>query len=675
MSRHLTEYDREQVSQSIKHSRLIEASRKLARIVKHVDPEPKVKAARTRIEKSLSHWLRHHGGEAFSSKWSPDHIRVLGKIETAINSGGLFALAMPRGHGKTTILKWITLYVLLTGRRKYVVIVAATAELAQVIIEFCRQQIIESDTLHEHYPHVTTYARATGGKAIKAIYQLRADGKTSGIKWSKTTLVLPEVTSTDGEGYPSNGAILEGHGLTGAIRGKWRDTKTGKVLRPDFVIADDPQSRESSESSSQCAMRERIITGDVLGLAGPRKKIAAVMPCTIIRRGDLADRFLDHSVHPEWQGEICQLVKKWPDAQDTLWKQYTEIYREDGGMAKATDFYLANRAKMDAGAEVSWEERIRDGEVSAIQTAENLLLETGPQFWAEYQNEPLSLSAGQYEITPELVIAHTINLPRLQLPPTSTVFVGHIDINRTGLHWAVAGFDQSMTGHCPAYGRWPSHGDLWPKNAQELVRKQAIFRGLKDLCDRISQTVFLRDGKQVRLGLLLVDRGYEPDVVHKFAAVSVYPFRVLPARGYAAQQYFPRKNMLIGRPMEGCHVTKSDNGPFLAFNADMWRETAQRAFLPEAGAHGGFTIYHSASDREHSDFAEHVAAEKLTNKYETDKGTRWEWSHQPGAAWDWGDAVTGCWVAAAASGLSPSGMKIVRRVYQEKRKAKVLVEE
>ena len=304
--------------------------RRKSRIVRHADPGPRAKAERTRLEKDLGAWLRHHGGKAFSAPWSPDHLRVIEKAAIAIRRGGLFAVAMPRGQGKSTILKWLTLYVLLTGRRKYVVIVAATAELAQGIIEFCRQQIMESESLHAHYPHVTEYARRTDGKAIKAKFQLRADGKASGIMWSKTTLVFPEVLSpATGKPYASNGAILEAHGLTGAIRGKWRDTKTGKVLRPDFVILDDPQDRSSAESPSQCAMRERIITGDVLGLAGPDKRIAAVMPCTIIRKGDLADRFLDHKQHPEWQGETFRLVNKWPDAQDTLWAEYAVIYRED----------------------------------------------------------------------------------------------------------------------------------------------------------------------------------------------------------------------------------------------------------------------------------------------------------------------------------------------------------
>jgi len=69
-------------------------------------------------------------------------------------------------------------------------------------------------------------------------------------------------------------------------------------------------------------------------------------------------------------------------------------------------------------------------------------------------------------------------------------------------------------------------------------------------------------------------------------------------------------------------------------------------------------------------FADQVVAEKLTNKYQTPDGMRWEFNHAPGSQWDWGDALTGCWVAAAVMGLSASGEPVVRKsrrkVYSQK---------
>jgi hypothetical protein len=268
-----------------------------------------------------------------------------------------------------------------------------------------------------------------------------------------------------------------------------------------------------------------------------------------------------------------------------------------------------------------------------------------------------------------MVIAHTVTLPRLHLPHNTTVFVGHCDINRSGLHWCLSAFDQAMTGHAVAYGKWPQHGDLWPENATEQVRQQSIYTGLKGLCDTLARTIFTGP---VRLGLLLIDLGYERDVVHRFCNQARYSFRVLPSGGRASHKYYVRKVNLVGRPFEGCHVEKATSGAghYMVFNADQWRETSQRAFLSAPGAPGGYTLHAVEDPRQHRDFANQVVAEKLHAKgLNSQSEMRWEWRHAPGNAWDWGDALTGCWVAAAASGLSASGTPMIRKKYVEKRKA------
>jgi hypothetical protein len=56
----------------------------------------------------------------------------------------------------------------------------------------------------------------------------------------------------------------------------------GQTVRPSLVVLDDPQTDESARSLSQCASRESILAGAVLGLAGPGKKISGIIPCTVI---------------------------------------------------------------------------------------------------------------------------------------------------------------------------------------------------------------------------------------------------------------------------------------------------------------------------------------------------------------------------------------------------------
>jgi hypothetical protein len=47
-----------------------------------------------------------------------------------------------------------------------------------------------------------------------------------------------------------------------------------RVECPALVLSDDPQTMESAWSKSQSERREMTLVGDVLGMAGPGKKIA-----------------------------------------------------------------------------------------------------------------------------------------------------------------------------------------------------------------------------------------------------------------------------------------------------------------------------------------------------------------------------------------------------------------
>ena len=118
------------------------------------------------------------------------------------------------------------MYAMLPGRRKFIVFVAAAGELSLESLEFIKLQLTENNRIERDYPHVASYAIATGGKAIKANYQLRSDGRPSGIEWSKSSIVLPSVVDEKGKDYRSNGAVFECYGITGSIRGRTR-TKSG----------------------------------------------------------------------------------------------------------------------------------------------------------------------------------------------------------------------------------------------------------------------------------------------------------------------------------------------------------------------------------------------------------------------------------------------------------------
>jgi hypothetical protein len=617
-------------------------ARRIARVVIHEDPPPAIIRKRKRLEKSLKDWIVFFGGDAFDSPFSGDQEEELARTDDVIKTGGLYCRAAPRGDGKTTRFKWGMVYAVLTGRRKYMAIIAATGELAIELIEFVRMQLQESDLLHKYYPHVTTYVRATDGKAIKARYQLRRDMKPSGIRWGKSILILPKAIDENGNGYPSNGAIIEGRGLTGAIRGLWKDGENGRVLRPDFVMIDDPQTRESAESDSQCNMRERVITGDVLGLAGPKKRIAAVMACTVVREGDTAHRFLDRELHPEWRGKLTQMVNAWPDAQETLWVEYATIYKDEGE-EQATGFYRANRKAMDAGHAVSWEHRVRDGELSALQTAENLLLETGDQFHAEYQNDPKPVGVTLYTLTPKTIMARADNdRKRGQVPEWSTVTLAATDINPSyGLTTVIAVFGSDQRAAVVWYA---VHKTSIDDNTPDAQKKAAIMAALQD------------HGKELaalpcRPDRWIIDGGGSPkDTVITFCDNSVRTtgLNAVTAFGRAWRQFRPKKK---DRKYEEIFIrSETRHKQWAIFNADYWREIAQKSWLGAIGAPGSCDL-HAGN---HRPFAEQICREPLKGKSEVAGVWVYIWDTLSGAH-DYGDCMTMLFALASIEGIGTGG--------------------
>ncbi len=147
-------------------------------------------------------------------------------------------------------------------------------------------------------------------------------GKRTQIGWTAKEVVLPTI-----EGSSASGAIIKVAGLTGRIRGMKFKRPDGRTVRPSLVYSMTRKRMRALVRSSQCANRESILAGAVLGLAGPGKKISGIMPCTVIRPGDMADNIFDRNRHPEWNGERTKMVYAFPK-NELLWERYAEIRAE-----------------------------------------------------------------------------------------------------------------------------------------------------------------------------------------------------------------------------------------------------------------------------------------------------------------------------------------------------------
>jgi len=235
--------------------------------------------------------------QTFYLPWSPDHLKVIAKIERAVLHGGLFAMAMPRAAGKSTLVETGCLWAVLYGHREFVCLIGSDEGHAMDMLDSIKMELDGNELLLADFPEVAFPIQALDGIANRCKGQLY-QGERTHISWTAREVVLPTIA-----GSPASGAIIKSAGITGRIRGMKFKRADGMTVRPALVVLDDPQTDESARSLSQCATRESILAGAVLGMAGPGKKISGIMPCTVIRPGDMADNILDRDKHPEWNGE------------------------------------------------------------------------------------------------------------------------------------------------------------------------------------------------------------------------------------------------------------------------------------------------------------------------------------------------------------------------------------
>ena len=637
-----------------------QSGRDIAPLPPVVDPE-----RRARCAESLLDFCRTYFPETFYLPWSEDHLKVISKIETAVRKGGLFAVAMPRGEGKTTICERAAIWALVYGYRKFVVIIGASEDAAQELVDTIKSELEQNDLLFDDFPEVCYPIRRLDGINNRASGQL-LNGQRTHISWSGAEIVFPTV-----EGSPSSGAVLHAVGMTGRIRGQKRKAQ-GRDIRPDMVLVDDPQTRESAESPEQCRKRMRTIKGDILGLAGPGKKISGVMPCTVIHPDDVADQVLDRDKNPEWNGERLPLLRAFPTNME-LWHKYHEIsvdsYRRYDDNRDATEFYRDHREEMDAGAVSSWPERFEPDELSGIQYAMNLYFRGRDEFFAEFQNTPVPEENDTVDrITVDQVLAHLNHRERATVPVHATQLVMYIDVQKDLLYFVICAFAEDFTCWVVDYGAFPdqkrrhfaladahpTYGELFPGAGLE----GAIYNALHALTDDYLVRDFRRDdGTEMRIGRCIIDSGWgrSTDSVYRAARESVHAAVILPSKGVgitAAQRPITeyRKNIgdKIGFNWWIPAARRKRSARLLEYDTNFWKSFFRERLCTAMGDPGSFSLW--GSDEElHRMMAEHLSSESSTPT--AGRGRKVDiWKLTPGRENHFLDGVVGCMVGASLAG-------------------------
>lgn len=284
-------------------------------------PPPKDLARRARADADFRFFCETYFSQIFTLAWSDDHLRVIAMVEQVVLHHQTFAIAMPRASGKTSICMIAVIWALLTGRHPFVFLVASTAEYALGMLNNIKSHLASNELLLEDYPEAIYPIRCIEGEARRCTGQ-RYYGRLTHIGWKSDEIVMATIP-----GSRCSGAIVRVAGITGNIRGAMFVRPNGQSVRPSLAIIDDPQTDQSARSLSQTHERLAVINGAIAGLAGPGKRVAMIMPCTVIRAGDLADQVLDRERNPLWQGERTKLIYRLP-TNEKLWERYATLRAE-----------------------------------------------------------------------------------------------------------------------------------------------------------------------------------------------------------------------------------------------------------------------------------------------------------------------------------------------------------
>lgn len=654
-------------------------SRQTSEDIRDIGPPPAVQNPRRRRQamRSLECFLMSYFRAAFPLRFSDDHRTAIKLLESVCDNGGLYAFGMPRGFGKTTICTRAALWALLTGRRRSVAIIGATEGKARKILENIKKAVCWNRALYADFPNELHGLPQLNGQNKRAAGQICKGAHTL------PSLMTSRIVFPTADHNPISGVIVSTCGITGDIRGLVHDRLDGTVIRPDLVILDDPQTKESAQSALQTNTREETIYADVLGLAGPGQEIAAIMPCTVIHKDDLADRML---TNPQWQSTRGKMLYRMPDNLP-LWDENIQIRNEglrvQQSRAAGDRHYLANRAAMDVGGQVGWPERKSEkrgerGDISALQHAMYLYYQNPKAFAAEYQNEPIDESASADAPTFRGLADKLTRLPRGFAPSWAHWLTIGIDTQLRYLVYVVLASAPGFTSCVIDYGAWPGQSRAYfdRNNAHPTLQTEcpnstqyagALFHGLQGLTSSLLSRQWQQDGRGVlSISKAIIDSGGHEnagEVVFNFCRQSPFAAVLMPSKGVGIgakarpMRDWPKpkdnreqmgQDWLIKLP-ENHRAVKH-----VRIDVNSWKTFMAARAAAAAGETGRLEIFGERPEQ-HQMFFDHLAGESPTATFGQGRHL-WEWTSIPNRENDYLDALVMAGVGASMCGAALKDM-------------------
>ncbi len=608
-----------------------------------------------------------------SKRWAKFHLEAFEKLQRSILVGGVFAIEIPRGSGKSAMIKSAIIWAGMYGHCHFCVVVCAAQGLAVNFLRSIKKQIRGSKRLFEDFPEVCHCIRKLENKAAKCNGQT-LDGVRTASEWGFAHIVFPTVLDYKSSGFKVVTSGITGSGLRGLVDAK----EDGDEERVDLVAVDDFQTRGSARSVKQTTTRLDILRGDIQGMAGPGEKMSVFAAVTAIEPNDGAEQLI---ADPHWQGMRHGLLTQLPRNME-LWKQYKAI-QEDSlnrglGIGPENEFYADNREQLDDGCEATWPDRFNpETELSAIQSAMNLYFLVGAKaFWAEYMNRPTAMSIGDYKTLDAKDLRQRLNgLPQFRVPlGYETVTVG-VDIQfRVVFYWVMAWKDD-FTGAMIDHGVLPTQHRRYWKDWDELsttLQEQsgttdaevdaAVTWGLTQLGEQVLERAYIReDDVPLTFKRCHIDINWQPSesAVARFCRLEKWTGKVFPARGQGITN--TKRRISSWKDNEGehwppkairreCEWMVTSPKKHLVREVQHWKshwQSRMNTALSKPLFTPGSISFYGRDPNEHLMISEHLTAHYPEEKtLGTEQWIQWI-PRVGGGRWDYLDCLIGAAVAAS----------------------------
>ena len=368
------------------------------------------------------------------------------------------AEAAPRSLGKTTECRLWAIWCICYRWFDFVVFLGSKAPKGEEHIKNIKKEFLTNELLHEDFPELCGWVRSFGGDPRRC------------------KMTYPDAEWSDSELCFNNGSWICGYGMDSSLPGM---NKTGGK-RPKLLIFDDIETVSSVRSKTETAALDQRFRYEAGKLHDINHRAIYWYVCTVRALDCISDCVTDPKREPEWRGRRYRALIKPPDNEE-LWEYFINscLPEEKGGRPiveglasieetcrsleswltsddcpnaldaleglteghrAALRYYVANKAAMDAGAELLDNVRL------PIHVYYHSVATDGEDVVAcELQNDPPKNAAeSKIQLETDYLLRRCIGEDRGVVPDFVAVLTATIDIGAHALHWQVDGMDAAL---------------------------------------------------------------------------------------------------------------------------------------------------------------------------------------------------------------------------------------